>query len=158
MNQKFIQLKELMPIIVEKLNNDGEVVFTPNGISMKPMLVGGRDVVTLTKVDKKLKKYDLPLYQRKDGKYILHRVVKVCKDGTYTMRGDNQIYNEKGITDDQIIAIVTKFVRNGKEYSVSNKKYRFYCGFWNFIRIFKLGFDLFKRLCRKVIRKLKNAD
>lgn len=158
MNQKFIQLKELMPIIVEKLNNDGEVVFTPNGISMKPMLLGGRDVVTLTKVDKKLKKYDLPLYQRKDGKYILHRVVKVCKDGTYTMRGDNQIYNEKGITDDQIIAIVTKFVRNGKEYSVSNKKYRFYCSFWNFIRIFKLGFDLFKRLCRKVIRKLKNAD
>ena len=35
--------------------------------------------------------------KRKDGKYILHRVVKVCKDGTYTMRGDNQIYNEKGI-------------------------------------------------------------
>lgn len=158
MNQKFIHLKELMPIIIEKLNNDGEVIFTPNGISMRPMLEGGRDIVTLSKVNRKLKKYDLPLYQRNDGKYILHRVVKVCKNGTYTMRGDNQIYNEKGITDEQIIAVVTRFVRKGKEYNVTNISYRFYCVFWSFIRLIKLSFDLFKRLIRKVFRIFKKAD
>lgn len=158
MNQKFIQLKELMPIIIEKLDNDGTVIFTPNGSSMEPMLKGGRDSVVLSKPQGKLKKYDLPLYQRNDGKYVLHRVVKVCKNNTYTMRGDNQIYNEKNIVDSQIIAIVTSFTRKEKTYNVSNKKYRFYCKFWNFVRYIRLLFSFFKRCLRKIINVIKKAD
>lgn len=158
MNQKFIQLKELMPIIIEKINNDGSVIFTPNGSSMEPMLKGGRDSVVLSKATKKLKKYDLPLYQRNDGKYVLHRVIKVCKDDTYTMRGDNQIYNEKGIKEKQIIAVVTSFTRKGKTYSVTSKKYHFYCIFWGLFRYIRVLVSLFKRCLKKIICIFKKAD
>ena len=51
----------------------------------------------------RLRKYDLPFYTRDSGQYVLHRIVKVNADGTYTLRGDHQIVNEQGVRPDQII-------------------------------------------------------
>lgn len=132
MNEKMrVNLAEILPIIEEQLALGKVVRFSPNGISMLPMLKGGRDSVTLRKAPPSLKKYDLPLYRREDGKFILHRVVKVEKDGTYTMCGDNQKYIEKGIKHTQIIGLVTAFERKNKEYTCSYPLYKIYC----FIRV-----------------------
>ena len=132
MNEKMrVNLAEIFPIIEEQLSAGKEVRFSPNGISMLPMLRSGRDSVTLKKAPPTLKKYDLPLYKRDDGKFVLHRVVKLEKGGTYTMCGDNQIYREKGIKHTQIVGVVTSFERKGKEYSCTFPLYRIYC----FIRV-----------------------
>ena len=84
-----VHMDDLVPIIKEHLAQGQSVTFSPKGISMLPMLRQGKDTVTLSPIVGKLKKYDLPLYQRQDGKYVLHRIVKV-KDGFFTMAGDNQ--------------------------------------------------------------------
>ena len=84
-----IGLKDLWPIIEEKLENGGEVTINPGGISMKPLVVAGRDSVILEKAPKALKKYDVALYKRKNGQFVLHRVVGI-KNGAYVMCGDNQ--------------------------------------------------------------------
>ena len=121
-----ITLEEILPVIEDVLSRDGELTFTPNGNSMWPMLVSGRDTVTLTKVEKPLKKYDLPLYKNANGHFILHRVIGKNKDG-YIMRGDNLLYKEYGITHTQIIGKVIRFNKDGKDYSVNDLWYKIYC-------------------------------
>ena len=69
----------------EKLETGGLVTFNPKGTSMLPMLRDGDDTVVLSKPKGRLHLFDLPLYRRKDGSYVLHRVVNFGSDGSYTM-------------------------------------------------------------------------
>lgn len=114
-----------MPLIRERLAAGESVRFSPHGTSMLPLLKDGRDQVILSPLPDKLKKYDLPLYQRENGQYVLHRIVKVRDD--YTCMGDNQFVPEKEIRHDQMIAVVTHFVRKGKEYPTESFRYKAYC-------------------------------
>lgn len=146
MNERMrVNLCELLPIIEEQLAAEKEVCFSPQGESMLPLLVPDRDSVVLISPPVKLKKYDLPLYRRTGGQFVLHRVVKAAKDGTYVMCGDNQFTREKGIKHNQIIGIVTSFSRNGKQVNVRNPIYKLYC-----VYIVK------KRRLQKLYVKVKN--
>lgn len=126
--KKFIPMEDLFPLIREQLSTGQSVKFTPRGNSMLPMLRHGVDSVVLAPLPEKLKKYDLPLYQRENGQYVLHRVVAV--GDTYTCMGDNQFIPEPGLTHGQMIGVVTAFTRNGREYSVQHKGYQLYCRLW----------------------------
>lgn len=130
-----LQMDELMPLILERLAAGQDVRFSPRGVSMLPMLRQGRDTVTLSPVTGRLRKYDLPLYRREDGRYVLHRVVGVSD--TYICIGDNQYVKEYGVEHRQVLAVVTSFSRDGKEYSVSSPSYRLYCSFWNVSRFLR---------------------
>ena len=80
--------------IERQLAEQGFYVSTTVGCSMRPMLRNRRDrVIVLPIGDERLKKYDLPLYRRPDGKYILHRIIGV-RDGEYVIRGDNTYAKE----------------------------------------------------------------
>lgn len=125
MDSKNVTLNDLLPIIKEKLAENGSVLFTTNGTSMKPLLDDGKDQVELVKVDGPLKRNDIPLFSRQDGTFVLHRIVKVLKDNNYLVRGDNQIINEK-INHQQIIGKVCKIVKNNQEIDFSSKKYKRY--------------------------------
>ena len=126
------QLDVLMPLIQERLAAGQTVRFSPMGISMLPMLRQGIDSVELSLVPEKLKKYDLPLYRRPNGKYILHRIVEV--GNTYTCIGDNQFVLEPGVEHSQILALVTAFYRGERKWKVSDLRYRFYCVFGHYSR------------------------
>ncbi len=132
MAERRIQLDDAMPLIRERLSAGREVTFSPRGVSMLPLLREGRDTVTLASPPEKLKKYDIPLYQRKNGQYVLHRVVRVGE--TYTCVGDNQFSLEKGISHEQVIAVCVSFTRKGKVVRVNDPLYRFYSIFWHYSR------------------------
>ena len=86
---KKVKLIDLLPTINEKLQNGETFSFMPNGISMLPTIVGGRDPVTIKKPDGRLKKYDIILYRRKSGQFVLHRIIG--DDGeNYILCGDNE--------------------------------------------------------------------
>lgn len=124
---KNINLTDIIDIIKEKLASGGEVAFTPGGISMKPML-SGNDKVILKKPSGRLKKYDLPFYFRKStNQYVIHRVVGFDKNGGYIICGDNQVDKEYGITDGDVLGVVTGFYRRGRYHSVNEFSYRLYC-------------------------------
>lgn len=157
-----ISLYRLLPTIKEVVDLDKEATFTPMGTSMKPMLLGGRDEIVLVKPVFPLKKYALPLYVRKSGRIVLHRVVKVnTAEGktTYTMRGDNTFENEKGIEESQITAVVSRFKRKGKWHSTDEKGYLLYCKIWDIIFPVRKGvrflIKLPVRTYRKIIRIFK---
>lgn len=130
--EKEMRLEQLMPLILERLEAGQTVRFSPRGVSMLPMLRQGIDSVVLSPAPEKLKKYDLPLYQRPDGKYVLHRVVKVGE--SYTCIGDNQFVFEPGVEHSQILALVTVFYRGQRKWEVTSPLYRMYCGFWHYSR------------------------
>ncbi len=99
---------------------------------MLPMLREGRDTVTLSPLPARLKKYDLPLYRRSGGQFVLHRIVRVGK--SYRCIGDNQFLYEDGVTREQMIAVVTSFTRDGKEVPMTSLGYRLYCRVWHLSR------------------------
>ena len=113
----------------EALERDGVLVYSNRGTSMRPLIREGRDLMIIHPVQGKLKKYDVPLYRRDSGEYVLHRVVKVCPDG-YVMRGDNQQQCETGIQDRQILGVLTAVVRDGREIPVTDWRYRVYAHLW----------------------------
>lgn len=132
MSERNVSLEELLPLIEERLAAGQSVRFSPMGTSMLPMLRQGRDSVVLSPVPERLKKYDLPLYRRENGQFVLHRVVEAGE--TYTCMGDNQYRPEPGLRHGQMIALVTAFVRNGREHAVDARGYRAYCRIWHWSR------------------------
>lgn len=130
--ETLVHVEELMPLIQESLSAGRFVRFSPRGISMLPMLRQGIDSVILSPAPETLKKYDLPLYRRDNGKYVLHRIVDA--GATYTCVGDNQFQPEPGIRRDQILGLVTGFYRGGTQHSVNEPAYRIYCRFWHYSR------------------------
>ena len=131
MEKKKVRLSEMLPAMEETLSAGGTVKLPITGTSMLPLLVAGRDNVVLKKADLPLRRFDLPLYRRKDGAFVLHRVVAVEKDGTYTMCGDNQWVKEPGIPGEQIIGIVVEVERKGELISVRSFRYRTYVRVWH---------------------------
>ena len=128
MIEKDLKMEQLMPLIRERWAAGQTVRFSPRGVSMLPMLRQGLDSVVLSPLPDKLEKYDLPLYQRESGQYVLHRIVAVGE--TYTCLGDNQFVLEHGLTHSQMIAVVTAFYRGEKYHSVKEPGYRLYCRLW----------------------------
>lgn len=138
--------------IIEK---HGVYVCKSKGISMKPMLGNGCDTVFIVPNKGRLKKYDVALYRR-GSDYVLHRVVKVLPD-SYVIRGDNCLNKEYGITDDQIIGVLTSFIRNGKQHSCKDRNYRLYSVLRVFITpaimFFRRAYALFRGILRKILKR-----
>ncbi len=80
----------------------------------------GQSVVIVPKTDR-LNRYDVPLYKRANGQYVLHRVMEVTPDG-YVMCGDSQFNYEYGITDDMIVGVMKGFYKGRKYIDASDKK------------------------------------
>ena len=139
-------MTELHPLICESIRDGGQFVFYPTGISMLPTVIPNEDCVVLIE-PKNVKKYDLILFTRPNGKYVLHRIIKI-KNGEYIIKGDNQNWTEK-TTIDKVIAKVSE-VRK-KDGSVIN-----YSKLTSKVTVAKLESRKFiKRVINKIKRMLK---
>lgn len=123
---EFYNYRDLEPVIRETLERGATVTLLPRGTSMLPLIRQGMDEVVLKSVDTPLKKYDIPFYKRKNGQFVLHRIIDVKKDG-YVLCGDNQLDYEYNVTDDMIIGVVCAIKRDGVEFKMDNKEYVKYC-------------------------------
>ena len=98
----------------EQLSIHGRIIYTNVGDSMLPFIKQGRDVLIIERASSALKKYDVPLYKRDSGQYVLHRIHKVRQDG-YVLCGDNRAFRESGVKDGQIIGVLTGIIRGDKK-------------------------------------------
>lgn len=118
---------------------------------MKPMLRENRDLVFIEKPSGRLRRYDVALYRRGSA-YVLHRVIRV-RERDYAIRGDNTYRMETGITDADVVGVLTSFVRDGKECAVTDLPYRCYVLVW--CALYPLRFAAYHALCW--IRRLKKG-
>ena len=137
----------------QALTECGRFVTMAQGVSMLPLIRPGRDLVEITrKGKKKKKKHDVVLYKR-DGKYILHRVLEV-RPGDYVIAGDHQICKEYGVTDADIIGVLSAVIRGGKHISVSDQNYlryvRLWCGLFPVRKTIRSGKAAALRLLRQI--------
>lgn len=138
-----VSLDELAPIMSMCFAQGQEVVLTVTGRSMSPFLRDKKDHVVLVACDPMtLQPGDVPLYRRRNGKYILHRIVERddgvtrtrwgeeetrpsrCESLQYTMLGDAQWQEEPHIAPDQIVAVATAFISRGKRWECQSDAYR----------------------------------
>ncbi len=109
----------------EQLRVHGRIIYTNVGDSMMPFIKQGRDVLIIEKTDGNLKKYDVPLYKRPTGQYVLHRIHRIDKDG-YVTCGDNRSFLERGIKREQIIGVLVGVIRGEKEITRESFAFKFY--------------------------------
>lgn len=146
-HEKEIRLEQIIDLMREELARGKKVTFGPKGVSMRPLLRQRIDSIEIAPLPEgKLKKYDLPLYQRPDGAFILHRIVKVGED--YTCIGDNQYIYEEGVQHDWLIGVASGMYRGEKYIPFTNWKYRLYTHLW-------CGSRPVRWFCIRVRHKLK---
>lgn len=129
----------------KEIQNNGYILYTSLGYSMKPLINQKTDILFISKLKRRPKKYDIVLYKRDNGQYVLHRIVNVKKSG-YVLCGDNQCKKEYGITDSHIIGILEKIIRKDKTLRLNDKKYIIYAHLWTdffYIRAFIIYFKNF---------------
>lgn len=152
-----VSIEEMYPLIDDLLSRGKRVTFKVSGWSMQPMIYHRRDTVTLVKPELPLKKYDLPFYRMDDGKFIMHRVIRIHKDGTYECRGDNCWTSEDNIRENQIIGVVKSFTRNGKTVEVEKSfGYFIYTRIWPFMHHFKWMYNYPKKSVKKIKQYIKH--
>ena len=106
----------------EELKKNGVIAYTNKGISMMPLLRHDRDIMIIRAKNDHLKKSDAVLFKRHNGQYILHRIVRVHRDGTYSIIGDNCSKREL-VCEDQIIGVLTHIKRDGQMISCTDPAY-----------------------------------
>ena len=126
--------QESLPRTIPELLENHTIQVQPQGYSMYPLFVPGRDSAVIEKADcDRLKKGDVILYRRENGILVLHRICRITKDGFYTV-GDNQTAVEGPLTASQISGKLIHIIRNGHSFSVNHPVYRILSGFWLFLR------------------------
>ncbi len=129
-----VAMLQLLPMIEDSFRQGMTVTLGVTGNSMLPLLRHNRDCVILSACDPTaLKRGDVPLYRRPDGKFVLHRILRVEKD-SYTLAGDAQHELEVGLPKTCVIAVMTGFTRKGKTVSCRNVWYGLYSSMWMLVR------------------------
>lgn len=85
MQVRQIPMAQLRELLDEQLAH-GEALLPVTGNSMWPLLAGGRDMVRLTRLDRRVQPGDIALYQKADGSYIAPGHPPVCARGLHLLR------------------------------------------------------------------------
>lgn len=134
------------------LREHGEAIIAPMGFSMLPLLKGDSCQVILKYPEQPPCKYDVVLYRRvSDGRLVLHRIIQCTPQG-YLIRGDNTYQDEKGITEEQILGVMTGFYRKDRYISCENQRYLLYVRVWTLLYPFR---RFLVRALRYLRRKIK---
>ena len=152
-------LQEQMDI--EKLLLEGKnICIKPQGYSMYPVLVPGRDEAVIEPVEaERVGRGDVVLYRRDKeaehgGILVLHRIWKVKPEGVYLV-GDNQKEIEGPLRKDQIKGIMAGMNRKGKYIPVNHPAYRFFTEVWLWLRPVRPVISKMAATIKRIIRGSK---
>ena len=136
-----------MATVKEELMRSGNIMFPNKGVSMRPLIRQGKDLMIIEKRGNyRLKKHDIVLFERSNGSLVLHRISDVLEDG-YMILGDNCIDKEY-VREESVLGLMTGLLRNGKKIDLDSIGYKTYVKFWT-------GIYPLRRMLMKLKLKLK---
>lgn len=125
---------------------------TTVGMSMYPLLRDRKDRIIVRPNKDKYCISDVILFQRPNGKIILHRIVGE-NDNHYLVCGDNQYTIEK-VSKEFVIGKLVAFYRGNRYVSIKEIRYKFYS--WSVILLLPIRRP-FLFVSQKLIRIWINA-
>ena len=115
----------------EEIQRKGYLLYRVEGDSMMPLIRQDKDLVLISgKPEGRLKKYDVPLYKRDSGQYVLHRIVRICGTEVILM-GDGNFRETESCRLSDIMGIVTKIIRNGRYVDCNTRAERYKAEIWS---------------------------
>lgn len=133
----------------------GRASLTVTGVSMLPMLRDRLDSVELVEVTGTLKKGDVILYRRGNGRFVLHRIVRAGAKN-FICCGDNQ-WEPESVARGQVLAVVSRFTRAEKSYSVAHKGYKLYAWIWTGLFPVRRQLITMRRWMGRLRRKVRKS-
>ncbi len=121
---KTLPTEEYFALVRQTLSEQGRAFVRVTGNSMRPLLRHIRDGVVIVPLVR-VRRGDIVLFDRGDGRYALHRVIRAGKDG-FVMAGDSQWYLEKDLPYGQIVGVAGSVVRGGRSIPCENVFLRIY--------------------------------
>ena len=154
MNKEFTRLKD-------ELSAGRSVISFTSGVSMEPLLHDKRKknathvlIVPITGI---CQVGDMPLALLPDGRYILHRIIRIDKKQDkviYVTRGDNCVGCEY-VPQEAVYGVVREiYYKNDKTVKVTDKKYQRYVKLWMRLYPIRKFFMRCNGLLVRVYRKL----
>ena len=153
------KVEELVPVILDLFAEGKKVIISATGNSMAPLIRNDRDSIVLAAYKgEKLGVGDMVFYKRKNGRYVLHRIIDIALDERFITLGDNQIKMEETVDIKQIVALPTTVIRGKKEVSLTSNGYKLYTKLWSkksvirwtYVKLFVFRIKL-SRLIKKII-------
>lgn len=135
------------------LNNDKELTYISEGYSMYPLIRQREDILHILLLDREPKKGDILLCKDKNNHYVLHRLIKIKRNGEYILAGDNNYWKDKPIRKENILGILKDITKkDGKILDLEKepKRKKFFFTYLSFLKSIKL---YIRHIFRKLIRK-----
>ncbi|MDD3173826.1 MAG: S24/S26 family peptidase [Herbinix sp.] len=114
--------------IEAEIKENGFYYSTTVGDSMEPMLFNRQNIVLIVKPSELLKRYDIPMYKRPNGQYVLHRILKV-REKDYIICGDNR-WKTEIVPHDWILGVTKGYYKADTYIDCHKKKYLLYVHLW----------------------------
>lgn len=128
--RKCIPNEILLTQVAQYIREGRSVTLTVRGNSMNPFLVDGRDQVTLSPfIEKELQPGAVVLARESGGRLLLHRIIR-RQGEVLTMLGDGNIQYTEETCISNVIGIMTKTIRKGKEYACNERTWQWYSALW----------------------------
>lgn len=135
---KIVNTQEYVSMLRDLTKQGKTVSMRISGNSMSPFLMHGRDSICFQKPDRKLKKGDMVFFQRESGQFVMHRIIRITKDGFYLLGDAQQRKDIEGpIKQAQIFALVTSVNRKGKWIGPEDFWWEFFEHLWRKIIPFR---------------------
>ena len=149
MNKEFTRLRD-------ELSEGRCVISFTSGVSMEPLLHDKKKKnathVLIEPVKGVCKVGDMPLAQMSDGRYILHRIIRVDRKQDkvfYVTRGDHCIGCEC-VPQESVVGVVSEIYYKNKTVKVTDSGYQRYVKIW--MRLFP--FRKFLKRCRNFLGRI----
>ena len=157
-SERTLSRKEFLDLMDQEFAADRAFPLTVTGSSMEPLLRNLRDQVILVSAQSRpFRRGDIVLFRRKDGSFVLHRLIEKENDGTCVVNGDAQTWTER-IGQRQILAVAEGIVRRGRYISCDSLCYRCCVRMWGWLRpMRKWCFAVGGRL-KRFLKKLSGRE
>lgn len=126
---RFVNTREYVSALRGLTEEGREVSLLISGSSMSPFLIHARDYIYFRKPDRELRRGDMVFFQRDSGQFVMHRILKVKKEGFYLV-GDGQTQVEGPVRRDQIFGLVFCVKRKGKKIKPGDFWWEFFAHVW----------------------------
>lgn len=122
---------ELLGEVCTLLAAGKKVKIRAKGTSMEPFIHGDKDTLLLAPVET-LHKGDIVLARISEGRYILHRIIRISGEQIILM-GDGNLFKTEECSISDIYGIAVTAIRHGEERSLISFKSRLCAKAWRML-------------------------